>query len=196
MRRGFLYFMRAQTGKGPIKVGYSKYPWRRRTSLNAQVPDRLVVLHEMNAELMAEQYILETLKAHQHRGEWLKPHPFVLNFIDEIIRTGVIPGCPDPLPTCHNSSQRLVVDDEKLIPRIWASHADLRKAAGLVHTQKTIPATNRVIIRLIADARKRGVNLTTAELCRPLTYGILKPRKALKRRMPQLPIEIQKRDAA
>lgn len=74
------YFIQAVEG-GPIKIGQSANPMRRRTNLQIGYPS---VLRILAVTREAESLIHERFNSLRLRGEWFQPHPELVAFIDQV----------------------------------------------------------------------------------------------------------------
>lgn len=162
---GVLYFVQVENG-GPIKVGYTQDHHIRLQTLQGWCPYKIEPIFGLLAPKIAETYALEVLKAHKLRGEWHYPHPFVLNFIEEVRKAGFVAGCPDPHPARGDWTKfDLVAVYDKCIPRIWPDRAAMALDVGQKKLESYCGAFSEILIcRTVIAARKLGFQLKTADL--------------------------------
>ncbi len=80
MSRGRVYFI--QMGDdGPIKIGLSVNPARRRRQLQTGQPERLRVLRAMAGDKALEAFLHRRFAAHHIADEWFRPHREILRYI-------------------------------------------------------------------------------------------------------------------
>lgn len=161
MSGGVLYFVQVEGG-GPIKAGFTCDPDLRLRTLQGWCPYKLEPLLCLKVEdKIAETYALEILRPYKVRGEWFEPHPFVLNFIDAIRRSGRIEGCPDAVPY---TSKKATIEYSRLIPAVWATWEELSADTGINSPNVTWNVSDGQVCRIIIAARRRGFNFATADL--------------------------------
>lgn len=86
---GFVYF--ARRGRGIVKIGASWRPDLRVRALCTKTPG-LRLLGFVEGPRQAERFVHNTLASARIVGEWYWPRAQVLDFIEEAIRRGQIPG--------------------------------------------------------------------------------------------------------
>lgn len=94
----YLYFLQ-RGDDGPIKVGISTNVERRVRALQGGCAEPLRVLHSVPCVYLApaggvayetEQAFLTANAAHRMVGEWLRPHPAVLESIDMVVQLSAL----------------------------------------------------------------------------------------------------------
>lgn len=89
---GYIYFLKAETGQ--YKIGKSKRPVKRASTLGLQLPFKSEVIHLIAAEdySAAEKLLHAQLKSYQVNGEWFNPPPEIIErylgwqFLDRDLR--------------------------------------------------------------------------------------------------------------
>lgn len=80
----YVYFIRAQDGTGPIKIGCSRVPAGRLKDLMNWSPVPLALLHKMPGDAKLESALHNHFdRAHSH-GEWFHPDPELLALITKL----------------------------------------------------------------------------------------------------------------
>ena len=77
-----VYFMRRKDGVGPIKIGTATDVKRRFDSINAMVPDEVVILATIQGNVYDEGRIHGVFAHARHRGEWFRPTAGVMALVD------------------------------------------------------------------------------------------------------------------
>lgn len=161
---GLLYFVQV-AGNGPIKIGFTGNFEVRMKAIQAWCPLEIKPLLAIRTDAIAEFYSHFCLRAHQMRGEWFHPHPFVSNYIESIRSTGRVPGCPDPIPDHDHRRVEARFNFARVIPAIWPDYDAMSKEIALKgRPDYTAWFGQNMICRTVIAARKHGINLTTAEL--------------------------------
>jgi hypothetical protein len=73
-----VYFMRAKTCDGPIKIGYSENPKKRLSQIQGMSPNPLEILTTVDGDEAAIQQYFNAERLH---GEWFTATERLLNFI-------------------------------------------------------------------------------------------------------------------
>jgi hypothetical protein len=81
---GFVYFVQAGGSGTPIKIGWSKYPYARRSGLQTGHHDKLVIVGKFPGTADDERALHRRFAALRLEGEWLRPEPELLAFIEEV----------------------------------------------------------------------------------------------------------------
>lgn len=96
---GTMYVYFAQAGEGgPVKIGIAKDVKQRITNLQTGNPKRIKLLcspmvDESQANL-TESYLHRIFHGFRLEGEWFKPSPWMLSFIEDIGRRGIMDNRP------------------------------------------------------------------------------------------------------
>jgi hypothetical protein len=80
-----IYFLRAQSGEGPIKIGFASTMVRNRMeSLQSYSPVLLMIIAVIEDATLKDEYALHQ-RFDQHRmwGEWFEPVPELLALIEK-----------------------------------------------------------------------------------------------------------------
>lgn len=85
-----VYFMRAGDD-GPIKIGFATDVNRRRQDLQTAQAYTLHIIATIPGNRFTEQRILERFRPLRMNGEWHRPEPELLSFIDHVT-SGLYPG--------------------------------------------------------------------------------------------------------
>jgi hypothetical protein len=81
--RKWVYFIQ-QGRTGPVKIGCSRAPMRRLRQLQTASAEKLVMLGTCPGRPMDEAKIHDMFRHLRERGEWFKPDPLLLHFIQEV----------------------------------------------------------------------------------------------------------------
>ena len=79
-----IYFLKENSRYGKVKIGYSNNIKKRLESLQVANSNELLVLLVANGGQRAEKGLHHKFKSLRVRGEWYKPAPELMKFIDEI----------------------------------------------------------------------------------------------------------------
>ncbi len=82
------YFCRMEvpTGDRPIKIGASRQPTQRCLELVVGSPYPITLLVDFPGVLLPEYYVHEAFAAERLRGEWFRPSPRLLAFVELLQR--------------------------------------------------------------------------------------------------------------
>lgn len=81
---------------GPIKIGFTTQPRRRRSGLDTASPAKLDLLFFVEGSRAHERHLHQVLAAHRIRGEWFSPHPVVLATLERVKRGDWMGFVPPP----------------------------------------------------------------------------------------------------
>jgi len=79
----FIYFIRAGEN-GPIKIGFARDVEKRRTGLQPSTHEQLIILATVRAPLYTEGLLQHHFEEEHIRGEWFRPSPRLLRFIETL----------------------------------------------------------------------------------------------------------------
>lgn len=82
-RASFVYFVR-RGHDGPIKVGSASHVPSRIKGLQCACPEGLVLLATVPASALTERQAHKQFAAHRIRGEWFRPDPEILTYIESL----------------------------------------------------------------------------------------------------------------
>lgn len=164
-----LFYLLQVAGNGPVKAGFTTNMSTRLIGLQAWCPYELEQRALIPADSIVEKYALEILRPHRIRGEWFEPHPFVLNFVDSVVKAGSVPGAPEATPSRAWGQPQMTYDFSKCIPRIWPSLSAMEAEVDRGNLRNVFDYTEGVLARVIIAARKHGVELRTSDLLRQIT---------------------------
>lgn len=88
MNTGFVYFVRAKNGTGPIKIGYSWRPEQRLETLLTWSPVDLEILVAIDADIETEKAIQNVFADLHWRREWFHPDARIFS-ATERLRAGL-----------------------------------------------------------------------------------------------------------
>lgn len=97
----WVYFIQAGND-GPIKIGYSKDPYTRFYNIQMGSPIEHTYLGNIPGDRTVEHALHHRFDAHRIRGEWFRPAPELLEYIDTHrlrFETKWRPDQTDALPT-------------------------------------------------------------------------------------------------
>lgn len=77
-----IYFMRCDCPEGFIKIGFGRDPERRLPALQVGSPYHLSIMATMAGTFSDERTIHERFKEARTQGEWFRPTPELLAFIE------------------------------------------------------------------------------------------------------------------
>jgi hypothetical protein len=91
-RQGYVYFMRAVSGAGLIKIGFSRAPSMRLYGISLQTNEPMCLLGFAPATIQDERRV-HNLFAYLHKGnEWFEPNERLFHFIAVTNRQGTLAG--------------------------------------------------------------------------------------------------------
>ena len=79
--RGPVVYFIQRGGDGPVKIGFSKNPKGRLSSLQTGIPERLHLLGIVDGGKAEEQRLHRYFAAYGIQGEWFKPAPDLMAYI-------------------------------------------------------------------------------------------------------------------
>lgn len=100
----FLYVVR-QGPDGPVKIGYAANPYTRVQSMQAGNPDQLTLLGVCRGGRGAERALLAAFRPHRVRGEWFKPVPEIMAFVNGLVSWETVKAGGE-CPTIRTPSER------------------------------------------------------------------------------------------
>lgn len=86
--KSYVYFIQGEKG-GPIKIGYSTNVESRVKELQTGFPTKLVVLALIPGRIWHETELHKRFQKHRLHGEWFKPVPELLEYIESVKREQV-----------------------------------------------------------------------------------------------------------
>ncbi len=78
-----IYFIQEENN-GLVKIGYSKNPKNRKNSLQIDCSRKLEIIKIIEGDYKRENYIHHICSRFNVRGEWYRPHPELLDYIDKL----------------------------------------------------------------------------------------------------------------
>lgn len=116
-----IYFL-GPVGGGPVKIGCSVLPLRRRDELQYWSPYPLEILTSAPGDMRDERRMHAHFRSSWSHGEWFKPTPELYALIHEVMGTGVLPAWV----------QHIVIKPRTHPGRKWteAQRANARKIHG------------------------------------------------------------------
>lgn len=102
-----IYFMRAEFGDRPIKIGVANDPMARAKKIHAMCPFPISLVATVPGNIYDEKLIQRHFRAHRIRGEWFNPAPEILDFISTVQSAGMLPVwaiAQLPRYHCYNKS--------------------------------------------------------------------------------------------
>ena len=78
-----IYFIQEE-GNGLVKIGYSKNPEKRKNSLQTSCPKKLHIIKIIDGDYKRENCIHHRCSRFNVRGEWYRPHPDLLDYIEKL----------------------------------------------------------------------------------------------------------------
>lgn len=82
---GYIYFIRA-IESGKVKIGFSTQRQKRFSAIMTECPEPVELLVTMRGTIEDEHALHIRFALHRHIGEWFRPAPELLAYIDEVRR--------------------------------------------------------------------------------------------------------------
>ncbi len=113
-----VYFIR-EGDAGNIKIGFTLDDINKRVAdLQTGCSQELIVLHLIDGESSKEREIHEQFSHLRIRGEWFRPDPELIEYIEELKRSGTV---NEKMLNMSNQVQRLLAENERLKKKIEES---------------------------------------------------------------------------
>lgn len=88
----YIYFLRALSGEGLIKIGCSVYPENRRRQISRELRLPLELMTEVRGDFRQEKSLHRAFAGIRVRGEWFKPDDRLLSLIERCSRSRSVPS--------------------------------------------------------------------------------------------------------
>lgn len=180
--KSFVYFVQPVNG-GPVKIGCSKMPRARLSSLMAWSPFKLRLLATAPGDYVSEGQLHRRFEADRLHGEWFRPSPDLMELIDRVAATGRVDGLLMNEGSAEWCPGSVVVSAlSNVLRRCDASADDLAEWCGV--TKQTIrnwmnsPPPMGRWSEIVSFAAARGVAVQTSEITSRVPYEARRPPKA------------------
>jgi hypothetical protein len=84
-KRGFVYFLRAKDGSGPIKIGFSVHLESRVKSVSSSIKKDLEIIGILEGYMSDEAWTHQKFINHRLDGEWFSPVEEIISFAKSVI---------------------------------------------------------------------------------------------------------------
>jgi len=99
MRKGYVYFLRAEEGVGRVKIGYSTAPESRLKAMADWSPVKLSLVYQEDGGELLEKALHRHFADCRVHGEWFSPTPRLLAFIDQLQHGATISDLIEETPS-------------------------------------------------------------------------------------------------
>lgn len=180
----FVYFVQPVNG-GPVKIGVSKHPQSRLSSLMSWSPFRLRLLATAPGDEVSEGQLHHRFAKDRLHGEWFRPSPDLMALVEETAQTGRIEGLlTDDAGVKWQPGYHVASALPEVLERCSATVADLAAHCGLdagsLNHWMDWPAPKGRWSEIIAFAARRGVTITCADLVKVEPLQRTKPLRVAK----------------
>lgn len=90
-RATFVYFVRAASGEGPVRIGWSYQPAKAFRSLQGNSPVKLALLAQAPGTVLDHAFLNCLFYRFKRHGSWVFPRKELLVLIDRVVRDGSLP---------------------------------------------------------------------------------------------------------